>query len=315
MNMGEAKTITEIIDNLDVKYYKKKSDDLDKEIYNIESGLPRYQGIFGEGGRIVPPREAKKEIEKLKKEQKEFQKQELELLKVIDELKSSSEKLQRLAEKDVLLSSMRFLLTGRFQESAKADKYQKNRNDYLKLYYKSNTLIEKDKFKISKDMYQLIKKNQRAKIYNGISVLTEFKTNNHVMSINGNNDFNTAISKEISSKYALDGSLGELGVDVSLLENAKKGINSEITPSTLTWNGEDSFDKLNNIKQAMIDKIDVKGRNSQLSDLEYKYTEIVNLSRETWFLGEVLKAFQNTSIVNTEFYIGIKDMLMEQERD
>lgn len=322
MNNEKLKDFKEIIDSLDTGYYKKENEKLEKEINNIMMGRPRFEGIYDLiNSGVVPENQREKEINRLKKEIKDNKKKAIELGDAIYQLKTSANKLEKLAEQDTLLREFKdYLIFWRSDKIVKTDIYQENRKKYLKLYFKSNKKLSQPKHKISKEMYKLIKqksKERAHKKFGNYQSIGNALKDNRIQMVDGYTPGNRIFSNfhQEHIDFSNFGKLEKLGVKVDLIRYANDKINDELNPHSLTWQGKEAFDILKNIEKAEKNQIEIKGGYSKLRETKEKYTKIVELSRETWYMEEILNAFSDTSITNTEMYIGLKDLIREQEKE
>lgn len=320
MNIQQTKDFKEIIDSLDTGYYKEKNEQLEKEINNIMMGRPRLEGINDfVSSKIVPQNEREKEINKLKNKIKDNREKSRELGIALNELKTSADKLEQLAKQDTLTRELEMLLKyWRSDEIEKSDIFKENKKEYMKLYSKTNKKLTESKHKISKEMYKTIKKNYRERAH---KVFDRYQSIENALKDNGikKADGNTAgfrIFVETKDKYnGFFDKLEQLGVKTDIINYAHSQIHNKSNSNALTWEGKDAFDKLKNIEKAEETKIEIKGGLSKLRQIKEKYTKIVELSRETWYVDQIVSAFKDTDITKTEMYIGLKELIREQERE
>lgn len=320
MNIQQTKDFKEIIDSLDTGYYKEKNEQLEKEINNIMMGRPRLEGIHNFiSSKIVPQNEREKEINKLKNKIKDNREKSRELGIALNELKTSADKLEQLAKQDTLTHELESLLKyWRSDEMEKSDIFNENKKEYMKLYSKTNKKLTESKHKISKEMYKAIKKNYRERAH---KVFDRYQSIENALKDNGikKADGYTAgfrIFVETKDKYnGFFDKLDQLGVKTDIINYAHSQIHNKSNSNALTWEGKDAFDKLKNIEKAEETKIEIKGGPSKLRQIKEKYTRIVELSRETWYVDQIVSAFKDTDIAKTEMYIGLQDLIREQERE
>lgn len=320
MNIQQTKDFKEIIDSLDTGYYKEKNEQLEKEINNIMMGRPRLEGINDfVSSKIVPQNEREKEINKLKNKIKDNREKSRELGIALNELKTSADKLEQLAKQDTLTRELESLLKyWRSDEMEKSDIFNENKKEYMKLYSKTNKKLTESKHKISKEMYKAIKKNYRERAH---KVFDRYQSIENALKDNGTKkvDGYTAgfrIFVETKDKYnGFFDKLDQLGVKTDIINYAHSQIHNKSNSNALTWEGKEAFDKLKNIEKAEETKIEIKGGLSKLRQIKEKYTKIVELSRETWYVDQIVSAFKDTDIAKTEMYIGLQDLIREQERE
>ena len=233
MKTDELKTLKELIDSFDNNHYEEENDKLQQQIDNIRMGRPLYEGIYDRiSSNIVPQNQREKEIKRLQNKIKDNKAKKKELGQALSQLRIASDKLERLAEQDFLLDRIHGLLRSRYsKEMTDADIYKKNDSKYYKLYLSSIKPITHSQNKISKEMYQIIKKNLNERAHETIggyeSVERSFKNNN--INLNINKKDTTAPGRKIFSDFekGYTGSpyspeIARLGVDVSTLEYARK---------------------------------------------------------------------------------------------
>lgn len=320
MGQGNVVEFKKLIDEFDLEYYEKENQSINTQIINIRAGIPRYRGIRRNDDYIVPKNKREKEIKILEKKIKENEKKHNELTAALSQLKSSVQKLENLAKEDFLLDKLQSYVSHReFRNIEKTEVFQKNIDNYRKLYSKSVKKIGKPKLKISKDIYKLIKKNGKLKAHK-ISSLSKNVSDMYVTidtAIKGagiNLDARSAgnrIFYEFDKNHVND--LASLGVDVDKLNYVVEHMKGDITSTSLTFNGEECLVRLNSIKQFSGRSNDIKGGYKTLKDLERQYEDIVELSRECWYLENVLAAFKGTVIVESDMYKGLQEILSEDK--
>lgn len=325
MDDKKLKTLKELIDSFNNNYYKEQNDIIQRQIDNIKMGRPRYEGIYDRySSNVVPQNQREKEIKRLQNEIKDNKAKAKQLGQALSKLKRASWELEKLAEKDFLLYEFGRFIKNRAdsKEMKEADIYKKNSNKYHKLYFSSQTPIKLSRGKISKEMYKIIKKKMKEKAYkapysywsiggaledNKINLFDKYVPGARIFSdlelyYKADRDMLWDTHRSFSSKIA------ELGVDVNTLEYAINQTKGKLGKNSLTFS---AFDKLKDIEKAKEAHVDVKY--SKLIKLKEKYTKIVELSRETWYLGEVLRAFKDTAINKTEMYKGLNELVREQK--
>jgi len=319
MKNEKLKTLKELIDSFDTGYYKKRIDDLEKEIYNVSNGIPRYEGIYEQiNAEIVPENKRKEEIKRLQNNKKHYEQKENELLQALVQLKSSSSKIENLAEQELLLDVLYHVLRERGSEKLQnTNVYVQNAKKYHKLYLASIKPISHSQQKISREMYKIIKKNMSKNVYKTSydsydSIYQSFKENKiNPETINpGHEIFRDFQNDYIGFPYSPE--IVRLGVDVNLLEYAKKQISGELDSDSLTLNGKEIFGKFKNVERALNANFEVVGK-QKLSKLKEEMRQLIELSRETWYLEKILYAFSDTAIVQTEIYKGLQEVVKEQE--
>lgn len=324
MKNENLKTLKELIDNFDIDYYDQEIDRLQEEIININMGRPRYEGIYNLiNSDIVPKNQKEKEIKKLQNKINDNRQTKKELGQALDKLVLLSNKLERLAEQDLLLDvlSDRLRLRGN-EELGKTKIYKENSREYLKLYTSSIKPITHSQQKISKEMYKIIKENIRKYAqktsYGYRTIGSALETNEIDLHIKDKDQLapGNQIFKDFQKEYRgfpYSPKLAELGVDINVLDHANRQFKGDLDSGSLTWQGKEAFDKVKNIERVENSKIETKGGIYQLRGIKEKYDKIIELSRETWYVEEILMAFSKTAITQTEMYKGLGELVREQE--
>lgn len=312
MNVEKFK---EIIDNLDDRYYKERNEQIEKEIDNIMNGRPRFEGIKDISGLVVPQSKIEAEIKKLEIERRSNERLEKELRYVLSKLDFYSFKLENIVEEQFLLKQLRKLISSRnYFEIDKTKAFQENNNKYKKIYNKSNKKLEHIKNKISKKIYKLLKFNNRLsrlkvdKQKNLGRVLKD----NKIRLLDG-----YSIANTMSNQFKT-WDLSTFGVDVESINYALQQMKKEYNYGSLDllklYGEENFFEKLNVIRSFKGRICYISGGYRTLLEIENKYKEIMELSKEIWYIEEILKAFVNTEIVNSEMYQGLKRLMEQQEK-
>ena len=179
MNNNEIKTVKEIVNKLSTDYYKKQIEQMEIEIENIQLKRPRYEGIYNSNpGEIVPSKNIQKEVTKLKHKIQEVKKNSHELAIAISDLKKNLDKMEQLAEKDVLIDALYKVLDTRLTKTEKNDVYEENKARYAKLHLKSTKPISNTRLKINKEMYKTIKSKLHERAYEQTFGYSNIKNNN-----------------------------------------------------------------------------------------------------------------------------------------
>lgn len=318
MENEKLKTLKELIDSFDKDYYEKQNKKLMKEINNIRMGMPRYDGIYDlVDSDIVPKNKREEEIKKLQNQIKDNTQNLKELNQALIQLKMLSDRLEKLASQEILIDTLNYQL--RFNsERSKTSIHKKNEKKYSKLYISSIKPITQNKQKISKDLYEIIKKNMNKLAYEtpiGYKSIN-FALKDNRIDLQDKLDPGKEIFVDYQKKYMGFSNyeeIAKLGVDINILEYAKEQLESKLDFNSLTWQGVEVLEKLKSIEKVQSTNINIKGGYSKLKEIEEKYLEIEELSRETWYLNEVLRAFANTNITNTEIYKGLEELINEQK--
>lgn len=190
-----------------------------------------------------------------------------------------------------------------------------------KLYRKSRRKVQDETKKISKDMYKLLKDNSKLRVGDLTSLgdaISQSKYNMEELfykaDLESYHKYRAALpafDDEYERQHTSD--LSSLGIDSNSLDYAIKSMKSEeFDEHSLTWDGIDSFHKLKNIEILQKKDYRLKVEPIKIEELKEKYIEIVQLSKETWYIEDLLLIFEETVIKDSEMYKGLKDLVEEQ---
>jgi len=318
MKDEELKTLKELIYSFDQNFYKQQNDRIQKEIFNINMGRPRFEGISDISSDIVPENQREKEINRLMREQEDNRQKSEELGQILSQLRLASNKLEKLAEKDLLLYAFRNSLDSFYSNGVKIDLLEKSGKKYYKLWLISIKPIVHSQQKISREMYELIKENLYEYAYktpvgydsidSGLSANKIYLESQDTPANKIFNDFQKDYRGFENSK-----NIEQLGVDVNSIQYARSQIGGDLDLDSLTWQGKGAFNKIKNIEQAQKTNVETRGGYFKLEEIKEKYTKVIELSREIWYVEKILRAFATTKIIETEMYKGLQDLNREQE--
>lgn len=330
MEDERLKTFKELIDSFSKDGYKQINQRFRQQIANILTGKPRFEGIYDNiESEIVPVNERQKIADMLRNQIRDNLEKERELGQALAQLKISAFKLEKLTEQEVLLRTMSSLLDRKpFTHSKvrEAKIYENNIRKYAKLHLKSQKTISSVQYRISKEMYELIKKNLNKMV--AVDFDNQFITMNKAFEKNkidlhlGENVSNvplTEISKDVEEnyygEYPYSRNIERLGVDIAIIEDADRLISGELNSTSLTWQGSIALDKLKNIEIAYNTNIRTKGGLAKLQEIQKQCEKITELSRETWYVDIILKAFRHTSIYESQMYKGLQQLVKDQNEE
>lgn len=312
-------SVRELIESFDIDTYEKQVDELNKRIINLESGMPEYAGINNMiQSRTLTEEERKKIIENLEKRKEKVERLSDELTSVILELNRGLDDIENLAKKAVLLDKLDSYLPDSIKEKETFKNYH---NMERKLYRKSRRKVQDETKKISKDMYKLLKDNSKLRVGDLTSLgdaISQSKYNMEELfykaDLESYHKYRAALpafDDGYERQHTSD--LSSLGIDSNSLDYAIKSMKSEeFDEHCLTWDGIDSFHKLKNIEILQKKDYRLKVEPIKIEELKEKYIEIVQLSKETWYIEDLLLIFEETVIKDSEMYKGLKDLVEEQ---
>ena len=312
----KVESLKSVIDSFTSEYYKNKIDNIETEILNISMDRPRKKGINERNpGKVVATKDKEKEINKLRKEKETYRKMSREAGIAITEMQRIADQLADLSKKDFLIDKLDYYLNFKQPDMMKETQvYEENKPKYRKIYLQTDKKIYDSKMKISKILYKAIKKNSKLQAYkvggkHYQSIAGALKDNRLEVESKGSPAYKFA--HDVSNKYFSN--LGGLNVNEARIEFALNKVNGKLDSSSLTSQGVEAYFKLRDIEKLLNQTIAHHFSRTILLNLKEKYTQIVEISREAWYMGEILGAFRNTLINDTNMYIGLTQMVREQE--
>lgn len=302
--------IRKLIDSFNTKYYEEELEKIEQRIENVRAGFPEFKGIYNSYNdeKTLTKEEKEKKIRSLENRKKDVKKNIRELNSVIANLEINLSKIEEIAKKQALLSKLeQCIWDRRFSDDKELSLNNVYKKLDKKLYCKSKGKLYDATSKINKEVYKMLKNNKNLQVTQFGSIESTIDNSAYRM----DTLFNKA-EHLFESEYG--NKLGTLGVDVERLNTAKKAMQKKPTQYTITFNGKLPLERLNHINNYLEKNYNLKEGYSDLKTLQEKYKEIVLLSREVWYMNEVILSFSKTSIVDTEMYKGLKE-LYEQQKD
>jgi len=325
MRDDEIKTLQQLIRSFNLGYYDAEIREIEKQIDNIEIGNPIYKGIHSSyQGPVLVGNEKTKNIKLLKGKIKDLKDQRKKAGLVLGELKSITDRLENICNKDHLLNEFRKDLMYDYKAiNRKTEIYEKNKKKYKKIFFKSTFKITIKELKISQKLYKKIKKNLKLDVYKYESRYDfEDKPNNYFSIKTGLKNHQKQIDSAGSVwGYIMGGVRREYErrpfsfMTEKKVEEAKERLQGEISDVALNWQGYNASKKLENIKRIREESLKTSGGRIRLDGVEERYRKILEISKELWYVGEILEAYKDTSISNTETYKSVMELAKEQERE
>ena len=315
----ERKSLKEIIDALDTKFYETEIENLKKEIYNIEMNRPRYEGIHKLVGEIVPENKKEEEIKGLKTIIEEDRKIIKEVTPILQSINFNTHKLEELIKIDMLLNIFSVDFDKLFDSQKLVDekmvksikKFQKKyKQKYLNLYFSCTKPIEKQKQKLSKQLYELLKTVLKRHLNeNQDRYLTvDFVLDDNLIpftELDLESKIEEYVDKSIPSRKSWLGNIkdfSEFGVNNKKIDAAYNISEGKIDFASLIaddWIVE-AFKNLENINTIQKLNISTKLKDSDLGNLREQYIKITELSKSVLYIEAILDAFKSSTISSSE---------------
>ena len=301
--------IRKLIDSFNTKYYEEELEKIEQRIENVRAGFPEFKGIYNSYNdeKTLTKEEKEKRIRSLENRKKDIKKHISELNSVIANLEINISKIEEIAKKQALLSKLeQCIWDRRFSDNKELSLNDVYKKLDKKLYCKSKGKLYDATSKINKEVYKMLKNNKNLQVTQFGSIESTIDNSDYRM----DTLFNKA---EHLFEFEYGNKLSTLGVDIERLNNAIKAMQKKPTQYTITFNGKLSLERLNHINLYLDKNYDLKEGYSNLKILQEKYNEFVLLSREVWYMNEVILSFSKTSIVDTEMYKGLKELYYQQK--
>ena len=300
--------IEKLIDSYDTEYYEKRIDQLERRIQNISMDLPEFSGIYNNinDGKRLTKEQKEKRIKSLEKQKKDARDNLKELKSIISTLQLNLVKVEQLAKKEAALRILEnCIYDRRFSESEidLKDMYEKVDR---KLFFKSKSKLSRATSKINKEVYKMLKNNKNLRVTEFESIETSINNKGYQME-----SLMSRAENMYEHQYQFGNEKYKLGIDIERIKSATESMKKEPTQYNTSHCGE-SVKRLNYINKYMEQNYDSNISYSKLRTLQEKYNEIVLLAREVWYMNEIIVSFSKTDVVNTEMYIGLKDLYSKQ---
>ena len=301
----KSEEIKKLIDSFNTKEYERELKETEKRIQNIMAGVPEFKGIYVDEGKVFSQAEQQKRIKLLENRKKDIKKNIEDLKILIQSLNLNFEKIKEIAKKQALFNELAECLLFREDFSNKKNSlssmYEKK---HKKIYYKSNSKLRDSALKINNEVYTRLKNNKNLQV-------GEFESLEYAIDTNGYKMDSLFQNAKDLLEVEYGDKLGTISVDVERLSAAKRAMKKEPTTHTVTFDGIiflERFKSFNHLQK----NYDLQKGYSDLKTLQEKYKEVVLLSREVWYMHEIIISFSKTDIVDSQMYIELQQLHDEQ---
>lgn len=320
-NVDEHLDAQQIVDSFSTDYYYEQISRLNERIARIQNYGQDSYGSFVHTEEFKSEKEKEKKIEELREQIKKYNKKIREVSEMISNLKSAVNKFESIAIKDALLSSLHSnLSTALFYvvedennnykcvSSETRDRVLKGKlfgkSKYNKLHYKDLRELKSSKGKISRKIYETLKKTKN-RISGNPHGSTESRLQENGYSIKG---FADRLYSEIRSDYYSEENISRLGVNIYNIKEAERIMQESDYLQTF---GCEIYREI----KYFIDTCYVSSIHSQLIDFKNKFEKLFKLSRETEALDYIISAYDGTAISSTESVNELRRILSQQRRE
>lgn len=317
-NVDKRLDAQQVVYGFSTDYYYEQISKLNERITHIQN---YGQDSYGYSEGFKTQKEKEKRIEELREQIKEYNKKIREVSEMISNLKSSVNKFESIAIKDALLSSLHTNLSTvlfyaiddgdngyKLVSSETRDKVLKGKlfgkSKYNRLHYKDLRDLRSSKGKISKKVYDSLKKVKK-RISGNPHGTTEGFLSENGYSIKG---FADRLYGEIRADYYKDESISRLGVNIHNIKEASRIMED---PNYLQTFGCEIYREI----KYFADTCYVSSIHSQLIDFKNKFERLFRLSRETEALDYIISAYSNTAISSTDSFNELRTILSHQRRE
>lgn len=311
---------TEMIESINLDYYKGEIEKIEQQISNIRYGRPQFYGIYETRGTVYKGKEAEVKINDLEKRKEEIKQNLSQYEKFVVEAHDTLRSLDRIARERALMElfykTLSSVLKPYDSEKKDFDNTETNKKygkKAFKLISKEKNKVYNESRKINNKMYKALKKFSkkiRLKKFESSSTTLDSAIANSKHSIY--NLFSDALW-EMRNKYYEDPS--SLGVNITELEHAINLMtsgNNDVSPSPF-------YAKDSDVKIAELQKLQKLNLSSSVNitvrSLLNSYEYIYQFAKEVEALHRVKKAFSNTLILDSAGYLNLKDVYKIQNAE
>lgn len=311
---------TEMIESINLDYYKGEIEKIEQQISNIRYGRPQFYGIYETSGTVYKGKEAEvkiNDLEKLKEERKqELSQYEKFVVEAHDTLRSLDRIARERALMELFYKTLSSVLKPYDSEKKDFDNTETNKKygkKVFKLISKEKNKVYNESRKINNKMYKALKKFSkkiRLKNFESSSTTLDSAIANSKHSIY---DLFSAALWEMRNKYYEAPS--SLGVNITELEHAINLMtsgNNDVSPSPLY--AKDSDVKITELQK--LQKLNLSSSvNRTVRSLLNSYEYIYQFAKEVEALHRVKKAFSDTLILDSAGYLNLKDVYKIQNAE
>lgn len=329
----ERLSATDIIENLSTRYYKLEIERLKQEIADIRSGRDE---VDFDSRRMRSSASKEERIENLEKRIKNYEDEIKEISSVLHEIQASARKLDKIAKKNGLMSTLyhnlgdclssrdekyNLIPTELYNEIFKHKLFEKGKSKFRRLYSKESASLGASHTQISREMYRELKQikdkvvvhtDDRYRDYKDLywldysSLNSELKEHQHY----DLKDLPAHYYRELASNYNAyydDEKLREMGVEVYQLQKARDIAHGKKLEYSDAEEIAESLEYLSG-------HYNVYNRFQTYGILSREMEELRDLTRQTAILDAIIDAYDNTEIKDTEMFLHLKEILRKQNK-
>ena len=315
----------QIVNTISSSYYQDQIDTLETRISNISLyGIDEAKGVvYHSAESFKSQRDREKQIEDLKRQIEKHKEKIREVSALVQQLNSATYEFERITEKDALYDALRTCLDDILTYKEKTEQEIKRtpsetherifkgkitkRSKFRKLNIKDVRELSHSREKISKKVYEQLKKNKNkvvSKRYYGLENL--LKENGYsLQGFAGSMYYET---RQNYYGYPYNEKISELGVNISDLKEAEKIMQN---PNYLESFGCDTYRELKYFTEHYF----VASKQSQIYSYRNKFEELYILSRETEAFDYIVSAFSRTAIASSDSFVELRNVLSKQRKE
>ena len=285
----ENQNAEQLINSINREYYVQKIESLRKQKLNLKMGNDRYAGTgIKKSSKPISPRQAELEIKMIESEIEDLEQKRREMEFVQQTLQNETRKMERLVQESELTNKLATLLE--YRNDNQTQKELKNAR------INTRNKISDSTQKIEKDMYKLLKDNKKLKVNNLFTIASKFSHSQY-----GMNTIFEEMQIEMTDDY-IKGSKS-LELDNARIRRAIDAMNGEINQDNINFRGRESLSTFYKLNSFVNQHYNLESKESALVEkLHSNYKEIMEQSREIWYLDELIDIFKNTSISKSQLY-------------
>lgn len=284
----ENQNAEQLINSINRKYYDQRIESLRKQKLNLKMGNDRYTGTgIRKSSKPFSSRKAELEIKMIESEIEDLEQKRREMEFVEQTLQHETRKMEGLVQESELTNKLATLLEYR----------NDNQNQKIrKARINTRNKISDQTQKISKDMYKLLKDNKKLKVNNLFIIASKFSHSQYEM-----NTIFEEMQIEMTDDYIKGNRSLEL--DNARIRRAIDAINGEINQDNINFRGKESLSTFYKLNSFVNQHYNLESKESAIVEkLHSNYKEIMEQSREIWYLDELIDIFKNTSISKSQLY-------------
>lgn len=285
----ENQNAEQLINSINREYYVQKIESLRNQKLNLKMGKDRYAGTgIKKSSKPISRRQAELEIKMIESEIEDLEQKRMEMKFVQQTLQHETRKMKGLVKEWELTNKLARLLEYRNDNQTQ--------KEIRKARINTRKNISDQTQKISKDMYKLLKNNKHLRINSIWTIASKFSHSQYEM-----NTVFEEMQFEITDDYTKGSKSLEL--DNARIRRAIDAMNGEINQDNINFRGRESLSTFYKLNSFVNQHYNLESKESALVEkLHSNYKEIMEQSREIWYLDELIDIFKNTSISKSQLY-------------